>query len=248
MQTWVFLRGLSRESRHWGDFIEQFQLGIPDSEVVSLDLPGNGLLNQQRSPLHVEAMVSHCRTQLASRGVKPPFHVLALSLGGMVAVAWSEAYPQEISATVLVNSSMRPFNPFYERLLPANYQALLKLSLLGGTSEKCERIILRLTSNHPDERVLPYWISLRHERPVSRYNALRQLIAAARFSAAAVKRIVPTLVLGSEHDHLVSVECSKTMAQYWHCALHIHPTAGHDLPLDDGPWITKHVFTWLNNQ
>ena len=45
MTTWIFLRGLTRESRHWGGFVDQFQQTIPGSTVIALGLPGNGLLN-----------------------------------------------------------------------------------------------------------------------------------------------------------------------------------------------------------
>ena len=74
---------------------------------------------------------------------------------------------------------------------------------------------------------------------------IRQLIAAARFHAPLVKPPVPTLLLTSEQDHLVSVNCSKTLASYWQCDLRVHSSAGHDLPLDDGPWVAAQVQLWL---
>lgn len=245
MNTWIFLRGLTRESRHWGDFVAQFQQTLPDSQVVALDLPGNGQLNQQRSPLRVQDMVAYCRAELALRNIAPPYHVLAMSLGAMVAVAWGHVHPQEVAANVLINTSMRPFSPFYQRLRPANYAALLKLALLGATPEGWERTILHITSNRAIEEVLPLWLALHLERPVSRANALRQLVAAARFRASAVKPLTPTLVLASEQDHLVSVECSKALARHWECGLRLHSSAGHDLPLDDGPWVAAQVRQWL---
>lgn len=243
--TWIFLRGLTRESRHWGDFVGQFQQALPDSRVVMLDLPGNGQLNQQRSPLRVQDMVAHCRAQLASRQIAPPYQVLAMSLGAMVAVAWAQAHPQEVAATVLINTSMRPVNPFYQRLQPVNYGVLAKLVLLGAAPEVWERTILRITSNRAIDDVLPCWLALRRDRPVSRTNALRQLVAAARFRASGVKPLAPTLLLASAQDHLVSVECAKTLARHWQCELRLHPSAGHDLPLDDGPWVAAQVRAWI---
>ena len=245
LKTWIFLRGLTRESRHWGDFIGQFQQTLPDSQVITLDLPGNGSLNQQRSPAHVQEMVAHCRAQLVLRHLEPPYHVLAMSLGAMVAVAWGLAHPQEVAAQVLINTSLRPFNPFYQRLQPKNYGTLLKLAFLGGTPDLWERTVLRMTSNRAPQDVLPLWQALRNENPVSRANALRQLVAAARFRAPTSPPLVPTLLLASAHDHLVSVECSTTLARQWHCVLCLHPSAGHDLPLDDGLWVAGQVREWL---
>ena len=247
MSTWIFLRGLTRERRHWGDFMEKFQRSVTGSQVVALDLPGNGSLYQESSPLCVHDMVAHCRQQLAHLGVKPPYSLLAMSLGAMVAVDWSSRYPEEIAANVLINTSMRPFCPFYQRLRPANYGALLKLAFSNATSEAWERTVLLLTSNLASDAILPHWTSMRLECPVSRANALRQLVAAAGFHAPETKPLAPTLVLASEQDHLVSVECSKALARHWHCALRVHASAGHDLTLDDGPWVAAQVRAWLQD-
>ncbi len=238
------MRGLTRESRHWGNFVEQFKQTLHGSQVLALDLPGNGRLNQQPSPMRVQDMVEYCRAEIALRHMAPPYQLLAMSLGAMVAVAWADAYPQEIGANVLINTSMRPFSRFYQRLRPANYAALLQLLAGGATPEQWERTILRLTANHAHDEVLPRWQALHRECPVSRVNALRQLIAAARFRAASVKPPVATLVLASVQDRLVSVECSRALARAWRCALRLHPSAGHDLPLDDGPWVAAQVCEW----
>ncbi len=245
MTTWILLRGLTRESGHWGDFTGQFQRALPGSRVVTLDLPGNGRLHRQPSPWRVQDMVASCRLELAARGIEPPYHLLAMSLGAMVAVEWGHAHPREIAASVLINTSLRPFSRFDQRLQPRNYGTLLKLALPGATSEAWERAILRMTSNLATAAVLPGWVALRQASPVSRANALRQLAAAARYRAPDTRPQAPTLVLASRQDHLVSVECSLALARHWHCAIRLHPSAGHDLPLDDGPWVTAQVRTWL---
>lgn len=245
MSTWIFLRGLTRESRHWGDFVGQFQRCVPASHVVALDLPGNGRLYQESSPLCVRGMVAHCRQQLVDFGIQPPYSLLAMSLGAMVALDWSSRYPQEVAANVLINTSMRPFSPFYQRLRPANYGALLKLAFSDASSETWERTVLRISSNLAIDDILPHWTTMRMECPVSRTNALRQLVAAARFRAPKTRPLAPTLLLASEQDQLVSVKCSRAFTQHWPCALRVHASAGHDLTLDDGPWVAAQVQTWL---
>ena len=96
----------------------------------------------------VEEMAEYCRSELRARGIPPPYHLLAMSLGAMVAVAWAADHAQEIRGGVLINTSLRPFSPFYRRLRPRNYPALLKLAFLGGDDREWEQSILRLTSNH----------------------------------------------------------------------------------------------------
>lgn len=244
--TWLLLRGLTREAAHWGDFIPALAQALPAARIATLDLPGNGQLHAQASPWSVPAMVRACREQAACQGLVPPFHVLALSLGAMVGVAWAHAAPREVAALVAINTSMRPFSPLPQRLRPANYPALLRLLLAPGKPLAAEATVLRLTSNHPPQpdALLADWAAVRARRPVKGRNALRQLVAAARFRAPQAPPPCPVLLLASTRDHLVDMRCSQAMARAWQCPLHLHPTAGHDLPLDDPHWVARHVKEW----
>jgi pimeloyl-ACP methyl ester carboxylesterase len=247
--TWVLLRGLVREQRHWGGFPEQFRAANPGASVVTLDLPGNGTLYRDASPTRIEDMAQFCRSELRRRGLKPPYHLLALSLGAMVAVAWSKAAPDEIAACVLINTSLRPFDPFYQRLRPQNYGTLLRC--LFAAPALRERLILQLTSCRGEAQsqaqgaILQQWIGYQSEFPVSPRNALRQLWAAMRFRAPDEKPCGKMLVLGSLQDRLVDNRCSQELARRWQTDAAFHPSAGHDLPLDDGPWTALQVAAWL---
>ncbi len=249
MTTWVLLRGLIREKRHWGEFLDLFQASLGTQQVIALDLPGNGSLHELDSPATVEAMAEHCRTQLLALGYPPPYRVLALSLGAMVAVAWSEHHPQEVEKMVLINTSLAPLNPFYQRLRPINYLGLIRNGLFGSVARK-ERRILELTSNlrrnaEDSPMILARWIDYAREYPVSRANSLRQLLAAVRFRAPLSTPKVPVLLVAAEHDNLVDAQCSVTLAQRWQCELRLHASAGHDLPLDDGAWVVQRIKIWL---
>lgn len=247
MSTWVFLRGLMRETRHWGNFPAVFSNEIAGADVALLDLPGNGRLHRMPSPLRVDDMVEHCRRDLQTRGIAPPYQVLALSLGAMVAVAWGARYPEELDGCVLINTSLRPFSPFYQRLRPRNYPDLFGMALRSSDLVKQEQLILRLTSCHgaSQTNTLAAWVAYHQEYPVSRNNALRQLIAAGRYCAPAHKPALPMLILASAMDQLVNPRCSQRLASQWQAPLVMHPSAGHDLPLDDGPWVARQVRNWL---
>ena len=84
MSTWIFLRGLTREARHWGDFPAIFHAENPETEIITLDLPGNGKLHHLPSPVRVEEMTAFCREALRIRGIAPPYCLFALSMGAMV--------------------------------------------------------------------------------------------------------------------------------------------------------------------
>ncbi len=245
MRTWVFLRGLTREARHWGAFPEVFRDAMPDARILALDLPGNGRLNGATSPPTVEALAAHVRGEVLRRGATPPYYLLGLSLGAMTAVAWAAAHPREIGACVLINTSLRPFSPFYRRLRPASYPALLRVILAGSDGLRAERTVFRLTSRMADEGVVPDWVRYRAEHPVSAANAFRQLAAASRFRAPETAPGVPLLLLCGARDALVSPRASHDIAAPWGCRLVEHPLAGHDLPLDDPRWVACRVRDWL---
>ena len=245
--TWILLRGLSRETAHWGGFADDFRQALPAGQVLALDLPGNGEFLQRASLLSVGSTVDFCRAELAGRGIAPPYFVLAMSLGAMVAADWACRYPQDIAGCVLVNTSFRAFSPFYRRLRPGNYRALLRLALAGGAPGDIEAAVLRLTSHRTAglDSTLATWIDTRLRRPVTAANALRQLLSAARYRARLEPPESPLLVLCSRLDGLVHPDCSRAIAARWRCPLAVHPWAGHDLPLDDPQWVIGQVRHWL---
>ena len=250
MSTWVLLRGLTRETRHWGDFPDLLRAHVANAPVIALDLPGNGRLNTQPSPTRVEDMAAACREALQQGGLPPPYHLLAMSLGAMVALAWATAHAEELLGCVLINTSSRTFSPWFQRLKPHNAGRLLGL-LSSNEPQAIEAIVLSLTARHPTHPpadLLAQWVRWRIENPVSRANALRQLWAAARFSPRREAPAVPMLVLAGAGDTLVDPRCSSQLAAHWGAELRTHPTAGHDLPLDDGAWVAREVSRWLGGQ
>ena len=246
MTRWVLLRGLTRESRHWGAFPQIFAGQFPGARILTPDLAGNGRLHELQSPSTVEGMAADCRARLLAQGERPPFHLLAMSMGAMVALAWMQAHPAEITGCVLINTSLRPFSPFYQRLRPHSYAALLGWMLPNRDERAREARVLALTSRRVDHAasVLDEWVRYRRECPVSGQNALRQLLAAARFRAPATKPAAPLLVLTGAQDALVDTRCSHRLALQWSTAIAVHPRAGHDLALDDGPWVAGQVRDW----
>ncbi|MBV8605112.1 MAG: alpha/beta hydrolase [Pelomonas sp.] len=249
--TWVLLRGLSRESGHWGSFPRVLETVLGGAEngarLVMLDLPGNGSLYRETSPTQVPELVARCRAELARQGVVGPVHLLAMSLGAMVAADWSRRFPKEVAGAVLINTSLRPFSPFYRRLRPMNYLTLMLLSLSRlGTRQRESKVLAMTTRLLPDpDAVLDAWVALQLRHPVRVLNIVRQLLAALRYRASAARPEVPMLLLCSQADGLVDWRCSQAISRAWGAPLRLHTKAGHDLPLDDGPWVARAVAEWL---
>ena len=241
--AWVLLRGLTRESGHWGDFPKQLQQADVDTPVVCIDLPGNGVLNRQTSPTHIPAMTDAARAQLQAQGLAPPYRLLAMSLGAMVAADWATRHPGELRQVVMINTSLRPFSPWHHRLRPGRWAALLGLLWPGRPDHQRETTVFHLTSLQPapPDGLIAQWARLRRTRPVSAANAARQLLAALRYRAPSRAPGLPLLVLASTRDRLVNVGCSRALARHWQLPLREHPWAGHDLPLDDPAWVVAQV-------
>lgn len=245
--TWVLLRGLTRETAHWNGFDRRLATALGTGHrVLALDLPGNGTLHQARSPDRVADMASACRAELGRRGLAAPYVLVAMSLGGMVALDWTCSAPQEVAGCVLVNTSLRGLSPFWQRLQPHNYATLARLMTSGRTPLQREQAVLAMTSNHAAGHgdTAAAWAAVSLQRPVTRGNALRQLLAAARYRAPPQAPAVPALLLASARDRLVSVQCSRRIAAAWGWPLRLHPEAGHDLPLDDPGWVEQQVCDW----
>ena len=249
MTCWVLLRGLTREARHWGELPGRLGSGLPDARVRALDLPGNGARWRQRSPTSIGPMMEASRATLKSAGADPPYVLVGMSLGAMAAMAWAAAHPDEVIGVVLINTSGRALSPWFRRL---RWQRLPMLLRILATRDRLarERLVLRLTSRHPPQPVAPLiesWAVWSREHPVSVANAFRQLLAAARFSGARPPTQVPVLVLAAAQDALVDPACSLALARAWGAALRLHPTAGHDLPLDDSGWVAAQIASWWPN-
>ena len=246
-QRWILLRGLARESRHWGAFITQLQAMFPEDEISLLDLPGTGRFYQDTSPNNIQAICHQLRAQALDKGyLDQPVNILALSLGAMVAWEWMQCYPEDIARATLMNTSFSNLSPFYQRLRWQSYQQFLSLAVTRNIKQK-EAKILQLTSNSraDDQCILLEWETIQSEQPISFKNSLQQICAAATYKPSKNKPPCPVLLLNSLQDRLVSPLCSIAIQKQWQLELRSHPSAGHDLTLDAGDWVVRQLKDWL---
>lgn len=242
---WVLLRGLGRDKRHWGAFLTEFEQAFPNDQISVLDTCGNGEFTDLTSPLSISEYTDHCRNQLHAQASKQSRNVslVALSLGGMVAMDWAQRYPMEVRSLTLINTSAANLTPWFRRI---KFPALAKLfwaSVFNRSPEQFEQAIMFVSSNYNFEQnkeVLASWVKYRKERHVSISNLIRQLIAASRFKASKIIAIKP-LVLSSQHDRLVSCEASRDIHHHFGGHMVVHNEAGHDLSLDAGQWLIKQI-------
>ncbi|WP_432744886.1 alpha/beta hydrolase [Methylobacter sp. G7] len=262
-QNWILLRGLARESAHWGAFIPLLQSTFPDAQVTLLDLPGTGCFHRETSPRTIKAITDSLRCHALDKGfIQQPATILALSLGAMVAWEWMRNYPEDICGATLMNTSFADLSPFYQRLRWQSYGKFSALTMARDLHNR-ESGILRLTSNRryisrdavyaasqsetgaaQDEQIIQAWKNIQNQRPMSSKNSFRQIIAAANYRPGDIKPEHPVLLLNGLGDRLVSPTCSEAIHKKWNLELRRHPWAGHDLTLDDGAWVASQLKDW----
>lgn len=247
-QNWILLRGLARESEHWGAFVPLLQSTFPEAKITTLDLPGTGCFYQDTSPNTIKEITSQLRQHAFDIGfIQQPITILALSLGAMVAWEWMRRYPEDISAGILINTSFADLSPFYHRLRWQNYKKLLGLIMASNIHTR-EARILQLVSNCSDgnNKMGQAWEKIQNARPISFKNCWRQIKAAATYRPGNIKPIQSVFLLNSLGDRLVAPICSEAISKKWSFEIQLHPWAGHDLPLDDSDWVVSQLKIWVN--
>lgn len=239
----ILLRGLAREHAHWGDFADKLQVMQPSWQLQCLDFPGFGHCLDQSSPTSIAGLADHIENLLPEDNT--PIVVIALSLGGMVAL---ELLARNAVAHVVAINTSSLANPFWQRFKLSALPRMLG-ALLSPSVKWQEQLVLQQVCNNNAlvTQHLPEWLAIQAKRPMTKSNTVRQLIAASRFEPPQNLDGERLTLLASTNDKLVSVECSKRLAAHYRAKLIIHPSAGHDLPMEDPEWVLEHCLNSNTN-
>lgn len=241
-KNWILLRGLARGTGHWGSFLEKIRAHFPEDKFEFLDLPGNGSRASEASPLEIGEYVRQVRphSQALQRGEK--VHLLAISLGGMVAVEWMREYSHEVEKAYVICTSAGNFSSFNQRFLLPNLPKSLSLAIHQSDEVKWEETLLEMVVNSQECRDAEFlgMVAYSKEHPIQVKNVLRQLVAASRYK---FPQQAPgdIKLIGSFGDRLVSPQCTLQIAKQWGLQASMHPWAGHDVPVDDSKWLLEQL-------
>lgn len=240
---WYLIRGLGREARHWFTFDTQLSnaTGVP---VVSLDLPGTGKQLATPCPLSVERIARDLDLSTPTAG---SVGLVGISFGGMVALEAAHLRSRSVSHLVLINSSSR-LSPTVDRLQPLGMLRFVQ-AVAERDPRRREELIYALTTTTSRERLEHYAdhaARIAATAPVSRRTAVRQLLAAARYRPKPV--LASCLLIAGAHDRVVHPACSAALASFLGGTFIMHPTGGHDLPVEDPEWIVARIRSWLSHE
>jgi|GEM_PF-230122 len=232
MTTWVLLRGLMRDQRHWNGFDQRLrQKGL---RVLTPDLPGNGTLSHELSPLKIADYAHAVWLQLDEQVQEgEAIYLLGLSMGGMLALEMALQRPWQIRHVFVLNSSAANLSPWYQRFNPLNALKAFFLRARGKALHPIESTIVRLTSfrHRRDCGLIAEWSEFRRQSSPTIRNAWRQLWAAFQYQCPLTVE-VPISVLCGDRDALVSMASSKALAQHFHTDLIVLAYCGHDAAID----------------
>lgn len=243
--TWILLRGLTRESGHWGDFFPAFRAAFPDADVHALDLPGTGAWHTEPWTGGVADAMERVRAEAARRAPAGGRRfVFGVSLGGMLTLEWAARYPEELEGIAVGASSARGLSPFWKRMRPGALRNVVLGSFENDVARR-EAAVVRTICNRSElwDQTALAWAEIQRARPVSRATARAQIRAAMRWPAPA-RLNVPALFLVGNGDRLVHPDCSRALARRYDAPLVEHPDAGHDLTTDAGEWVIAQLTRW----
>lgn len=241
---WLLLRGLSREKRQWGRFPRVLETRLRGSKAHLLDHAGIGAAQHRVAPSTVEGMVDDLRDRFRRlRDAHPDgrWGILGVSLGGMVALSWLARYPGDFAVGVVVNSSAANLSTPLARLRPANLPQLLRVAREKDPVLRELRLLDLTTARHGQNTdIATEWAGYLAETPLAPGAFVRQLIAGMRFRAP--RHLThPVLFVSGAADRFVDPACTDRLAARFEAAHEVHPTAGHDLPLDEPEWLAERL-------
>lgn len=244
----LLMRGLIRESRHWRDFPALLQKALPGHKIHTLNIPGNGDLNKLRSFTTIRQNVLFLRDQWRKKIDYPSDNtIVALSLGGMIAMEWVTLFPEDWTRLVLMNTSHGGLSPFYHRLRLSNIPKFVQYGLTRNTLKR-EEIIYDLTVADATNKatITKEWEKISKSSPVSVTNTLNQIWAAAKYRSSTKRPSLPTTIISSKADRLVSPLCSEKLSASWGIPLTIHEKGGHEISTDAPEWVVDEIVKNIN--
>lgn len=267
--TWILLRGWIRHHGHWFCFEKELAKYFQSKpirsplQVHTIDLLGNGQFCHYESPKRIVQQSRHLQAQIREADQGGPIYIIAVSMSSLVALealhstacthsevglCEVEHWHDRVAGMVLINPSARGLSTVFERLRPHAWPTLVK-QIAWLRPKQLERDLVKLTVNN--QRLCSLIIKQNQfflqDFPISKRNALNQLISAARFTLNNFPDIFPkaVLVLSSQGDHLVAWTCGARLAHRLGAHFALHPNAGHDLTTDASAWVLDQIDQWL---
>jgi pimeloyl-ACP methyl ester carboxylesterase len=243
----VMLRGLGRNMRHWLGFDKRL---AERYQVILVDARGLGKTQKKMTlTTSIWDLATDVRDVLKYIGIEKA-HILGVSLGGMVALAFGIKYPEKCASIVVLNTSIGGLRKL--RIYPRVLGALGWKGLRNNSQIELDLIHFLVGGEVNTERKLE--LARIHQRIYETDSSvtqvvIKQLLAAARFSPKnQLENLkVKVLVVYGGDDRFVPNSNSEAISRIIPSAKVLCiDGAGHEISIDKADELEKHLFAWIN--
>ncbi len=215
----------------------------PTHRVIAVDLRAHGQSNNPTGSFTIEQMADDVAGLLTQLG-QPPAHVVALSLGGCVALALAQRHSARVRSLTLVNTFAK-YQPAGSRGLARQLQRLYLLSF--GSMPQVAAFVARGLFPKPEQAPhrqaaiaslsqnprRTYFAAM---RALLRFNVLDQLPTLQH----------PALVVTGDRDTTVALSAKETLHRGLpHSRLLVIPDSSHATPYDQFEIFNQAVMEFI---
>ncbi len=230
-QLVMLVHGAGGSSRHWEPVLAK--LGT-DFFPLALDLPGHGA-TEGYVPDSLDAVADFLNEFLDKLGIKHPICYVGQSMGGLIGLQFTLAYPARVDRLVLMATAARiQLHPdFLQQALTGQWDRdLLYQSFAPEIPENLKELVL---NEFQHTRVSPNASDFMGVSPVDLSNAISTLR-------------VPTLIITGDDDVIISPRKSTLLKrQIPESILVTVPGAGHYLHVEKSERIAEEVTHFLQS-
>ena len=209
-ETVVLVNGLADELETWAYQVPALlERGF---RVLSFDNRGIGKSSKPAGPYSSELMASDAKALVDELGIHD-FHLMGVSMGGMIAQAYALAYPSDVKTLTLACTYAAP-GPFCSRMFSMWADTA---SVMGVPQVMRDVTLWAFTLDFFRERgdeLAEFETAMRYmDQPVHAYLAQLAVIQEHDTSAdLAALSSIPTLVLAGEEDILIPTRLSRELS------------------------------------
>ena len=221
----VLIPGFMLDQSLWDDFVQE--------------LPSEWQL--------IRANLSHGNSipeiaQYMIRSLPPKCILIGFSLGGYVARSIAEQFPEQVSALILIASSLRS-DTAQQRQQKMMVIKLSSKETFKGLSSTAIRQTLHPSNNHNDRLIHKIQKMGQHLG----YDTFVRQSLLNRNEQDTTKILCPTLIIYSEQDQIRSAdEANELHQQIKGSDLAVIENTGHMIPLEQPKALAQVVLKWLN--
>ncbi|MEI7026561.1 alpha/beta fold hydrolase [Paenibacillus sp. y28] len=218
----VLLHGFCGSSGYWEQVLPQLGENV---RVIAPDLRGHGHSGTPEEPCSVEKMAGDIRSLLDQLGVDKAV-LLGHSLGGYIALAFAEQYPERLLAFGLVHSTALPDDETGKQNRLKSMEAIRQDGIVPFVNNLTRKLF---APQHLD--TMPEQVAAANEigyvtSPQAAIHTLDAMRARPDRRHVLRETALPVLIVAGRHDQIVSVEKAFSVSG-GHIKESILESAGH---------------------